>query len=105
MERYSSKPSTVMAYQLTEYGILVHLLDNEPLPGVTVTSHSAHPGRRELIGRSRQHVTTIQGQCVQVEPGEWIVQEADGVHYYPVADDVFRRKYERELDALAKNRN
>lgn len=104
MQRYRSKPATVTAYQLSEYAILVHILDNEPLPGVTMTAHSVHPGRRELTGRTRQHVTTIQGQRVPVEPGEWIVQEADGVHYYPIADDVFRLKYELEADVLFRER-
>lgn len=91
--KYRSKPSEIEAYQLTDELIAAHILDGAPLPGVSIANASYHPGWRELH-RSRQYVTTIQRQEVYVEPGEWIVMEPDGVHYYPIADDVFRRKYE-----------
>lgn len=40
-------------------------------------------------------VRTIQNQIVNVNYGEWIVQEADNPErHYPIADEVFRRKYE-----------
>ena len=40
-------------------------------------------------------VWTIQGEKVRVIPGEWIVEEPDMEgRYYPIADEVFRRKYE-----------
>lgn len=91
--KYRSKPTEIEAYRLTKELIAAHVLDKAPLPGVRVASSNAHPGRREVWG-TRQYVTTIQKQRVYVEPGEWIVQEPDGVHYYPIADDVFLRKYE-----------
>lgn len=40
------------------------------------------------------YVRTLQGRDVDVSPGEWIVQETDGVHYYPCADSVFQERYE-----------
>lgn len=91
--RYRSKPSEIEAYQLTDALIAAHILDGAPLPGVRVASSNSHRERREVWGTS-QYVKTIQGQEVKVSPGEWIVQERDGVHYYPIADDVFRRKYD-----------
>jgi hypothetical protein len=40
-------------------------------------------------------VWTIQGERVNVKSGEWIVQEPDNPErYYPIADEVFKRKYE-----------
>ena len=40
-------------------------------------------------------VWTIQGERVNVKAGEWIVQEPDNSErYYPIADEVFKRKYE-----------
>jgi hypothetical protein len=40
-------------------------------------------------------VWTIQGQRVTVKPGEWIVQESGNPErHYPIADEVFRGKYE-----------
>jgi len=40
------------------------------------------------------YVTTTQGTHVPVDVGEWIVAEADGRHYYPIADAEFQRVYE-----------
>ncbi len=40
-------------------------------------------------------VTTIQGEVVVIKSGEWVVREKqDPSRHYPVADDVFRDKYE-----------
>lgn len=40
-------------------------------------------------------VWTIQGEIVNVKAGEWVVQEPDSPErYYPIADEVFKRKYE-----------
>lgn len=91
--KYRSKPTEVEAYQLTDELLAAHIFDRAPLPGVTLSHHAYHAERREVL-RSNQYVTTIQGQKVRVEPGEWIVMEPDGVHFYPISDDVFRRKYE-----------
>jgi hypothetical protein len=91
--RYRSKPTEIEAYQLTKELIAAHVLDKVPLPGVRMMGSNRHPERRE-VWSTRQCVTTIQGQRVYVEPGEWIVREPDCVHYYPIADDVFHRKYE-----------
>ena len=40
------------------------------------------------------YVQTIQGRDVDVSPGEWVIQEPDGEHYYPCADDIFQQRYE-----------
>ncbi len=47
---------------------------------------------RKMVGSF--FVTTIQGQDVPVNLGEWIVREPDGIHFYPIADEVFRKNYE-----------
>jgi hypothetical protein len=40
-------------------------------------------------------VWTIQNQMVNVEAGEWIVQEPNNSNrYYPISDKVFKNKYE-----------
>lgn len=33
------------------------------------------------------YVTTMQGRHVAVSVGEWIVDEPDGAHHYPIADE------------------
>lgn len=44
--------------------------------------------RTEEDGRS--YVMTIHKQKVYLEPGDWILPEGDGIHYYPVKPDIFR---------------
>ncbi len=44
---------------------------------------------------NQPHVHTIHNnQLVLLEPGDFIVQEPDRIHYYPVKPDVFNNKYE-----------
>jgi hypothetical protein len=43
---------------------------------------------------SQAHVVTIHGQECRVVPGDWIVPEPDGVHFYPVKADVFAATYD-----------
>ena len=40
------------------------------------------------------YVVTIHDQRVYLSPGDWIVPEPDGVHFYPIKDEVFRAGYE-----------
>lgn len=39
-------------------------------------------------------VVTIHGQKTWVKPGDWILPEPDGVHFYPCKPDVFAATYE-----------
>lgn len=74
----------VEAYQLTE-----GMVSGDSLPpGV-----HRNTSRPEVL-----YVVPVQGRPVVVGPGEWIVKERDGEHHYPIADDVFCHKYERETD-------
>lgn len=44
---------------------------------------------------SAPHVHTIHNnQRVDLEFGDWIIPEPDGVHYYPCKPDVFEATYE-----------
>lgn len=78
MAQYKSKPKTVEAVQWH--------------PGVQ------HPGvmvDKELSETNqRPYVVTIHEQRAWLNDGDWIVQEPDGVHYYPVKDAVFKASYE-----------
>ncbi len=40
------------------------------------------------------YVVTIHDQRCYLAPGDWIVPEPDGVHYYPIKADIFARSYE-----------
>lgn len=48
-----------------------------------------------IIGGCQPHLHTIhQGQRVDLEIGDWIIPEPDGIHYYPCKNGVFERTYE-----------
>lgn len=42
----------------------------------------------------KAYVVTIHRQKVYVEPGDWIVPEPDGIHFYPIKPDIFASTYE-----------
>ncbi len=71
--KYKSKPNEVEAEQW--------------FPGKDI------PGVKLRYGKD-PYVTTIQGQQVFIKPGEWIIQEGDGVHAYPCDPEVFKKRYD-----------
>lgn len=40
------------------------------------------------------YVVTTHGQRCYIEPGDWIIPEPDGVHFYPCKPDIFAATYE-----------
>lgn len=50
--------------------------------------------RDQADGGGRPFVVTIHNQRCYVEYGDWIVREADGEHFYPIKDHVFKATYE-----------
>lgn len=41
------------------------------------------------------HLHTIhEGQIVILENEDWILEEPDGIHYYPVKNNIFKESYE-----------
>jgi hypothetical protein len=41
------------------------------------------------------YVVTIHGEPAKVAPGDWVITEPDGEHYYPCKPDVFAATYEQ----------
>jgi hypothetical protein len=41
----------------------------------------------------KAYVVTAHYQKVYLEPGDWIVPEPDGEHYYPIKNDIFTKTY------------
>jgi hypothetical protein len=61
------------------------------IPKGVMNVYEMNPGSGYFAGE----VWTIQGEKVRVHPGEWIVQErGNPERYYPIADVVFKEKYE-----------
>jgi hypothetical protein len=79
MPLYRRKPTTVDAEQFTR--------DHTPR-GVQ--------NEKFIDGETGPFVVTMQKQRVPVSYGEWIVKEASGDGYYPIADEEFQRIYELE---------
>jgi len=57
------------------------------------------PGVREIAAVDGEYgpqgqFWTIHGQSTHINPGDWIIQEADGVHWYPCKPDIFAATYE-----------
>ena len=45
-------------------------------------------------GGGTPHVHTIHaGQTCTLEDGDWIAPEPDGIHYYPIKDDIHGATY------------
>lgn len=43
------------------------------------------------------YVVTVHGQRCYIEPGDWILPEPDGVHFYPCKPDIFAATYEEVI--------
>lgn len=81
MPRFRSKPREIDAEQFSEGDIIP--------AGVCFGWKCGGPVK------DTAHVHTMHGgQRVDLAFGDWIVPEPDGVHFYPIKDEVLRDKYE-----------
>lgn len=81
MAQYRKKPVIIEAVQYKEYGKLVKGMCN---------SRSCYSE-----GNMEPHVHTIHNnQIVNLEVGDFIIPELDGIHYYPCKPDIFLMTYE-----------
>ena len=82
MAKYRKRPVVIEAEQYVEYGKLVRGMCN------STACFSA--------GNEKPHVHTIHKvQIVNLEEGDWVIPEPDGLHYYPVKPDIFEATYEK----------
>lgn len=44
-------------------------------------------------------VVTVHAQRCYIEPGDWILPEPDGEHFYPCKPDIFAATYEAVSEA------
>jgi hypothetical protein len=86
--RYHNKPIVIEAEQYTGP---ISVDKDAPLPpapaGVKWKTFDITFARYPIV-------TTIHGQETSVAPGDWIIREPDGVHYYPCKPDIFAARYE-----------
>lgn len=55
--------------------------------------HGEYPFGVRTEEDGRAYVVTMQEQKVYIQPGEWVAQEDDGVHFYPIADSYFKENF------------
>ncbi len=84
MKKYRKKPVVVEAMQW------LGLRPDGPTP--------MPPGVYREPSGGRFYVTTMHLQRVYLEPGDWIIREPDGEHYYPCKAEVFAASYETAGD-------
>lgn len=74
--------------------------DRKPWPAgvreTVVTTGTAEDG--DLKTARRYVVVTIHGREAEVDAGDWILPEPDGVHHYPCDPAVFEATYDRLPD-------
>lgn len=67
-------------------------------PVVVEANQLTHPATAPIgvhVGENGEcWVVTIHGHKTPVVPGDWIIQEPDGEHYYPCKPDIFPNIYE-----------
>lgn len=86
LQTFVSKPSTCKAYQFTGNGLEPEVMYGKDPEG-------------RVSGDKLPFVETINGNKARVYPGDWIVQEPDGIHYYPVKNDIFIKRWMDARDA------
>lgn len=86
--KYTKKPVTIEAEQWfppAEWPSAYPCPDPRPEFNKSVT----------FLDKEHALVHTIhQGQTVKIEPGDYIIPEPDGIHFYPCKEDVFKNTYE-----------
>jgi hypothetical protein len=59
-------------------------------------THPATAPSGVYVGENGEcYVVTMHLQKVYLEPGDWIIKEPDGAHYYPCKDEVFKATYDK----------
>lgn len=80
--KYRKKPIEIEAEQYTAYGKLVKGMCN------SVSCFTS--------GNNQPHVHTIHNdQIVNLEIGDYVIPEPDGIHYYPCKANIFENTYDK----------
>ncbi|MDQ3919004.1 MAG: hypothetical protein M3348_11050 [Acidobacteriota bacterium] len=67
------------------------------------TVNDAFFGGERLV-REGPYVVTIHKEKAHLTPGDWIIPEPDGLHFYPCKPDIFRATYEPVDDDVKAER-
>lgn len=81
MQKWITKPRIKLAEQFGGFYATPYP------PGVNLEDSSDDPDPAKE--RYAFYVTTIHGQKTYIQSGDFIVQEPDGVHYYPCKPEIW----------------
>lgn len=89
-ERYTKRPVTVEAMQLTDTNAL------EVFSWIKKNGARPSINRRQFGGYEGSHITipTLEGPML-ANPGDWIIQGIQG-EFYPCKPDIFNATYTKE---------
>lgn len=94
MQKFKKRANVqIEAYQLTEEAALSALINKTELPGLKLASASWND-KNNALHYARFTCVTVHGQETNVEVGDWIITEPDGIHHYPCKPDIFAETYE-----------
>jgi hypothetical protein len=85
MARYRSRPAEIEADQW---------FPGKDVRGVEFGYEAIDPTDLHPTYRLRAYVTTIHGQRSYLDPGDWVADEGDGVHFYPIKPDKFEKRWD-----------
>lgn len=43
---------------------------------------------------------TMHGQDTKISPGDYVIEEPDGIHHYPCKPDIFEKNYELYSESM-----
>jgi hypothetical protein len=89
--RYTKKPVTIEAFQITEELAIANLIDNLPLPfGITLSGSYRRDDR--TVSYAYTCIETPEGK-MKAKIGDWIIKGVKG-ELYPCKPDVFEASYD-----------
>lgn len=100
MAKYRKKPVVIEAEQFNgeNYAEIVAFTKGNAVHQRKIGSSDDGGGGKQLY--EKLTITTIhQGQKVDLVAGDFVIPEADGVHFYPCKPGVFANTYEKVEDS------
>lgn len=91
MPKFRSKPGTITAERF-------HVDKAHDPKGVCRGGESCEEPTLPYNNWPHLHTMHGPGYSVQLADGDWIVLEPDGVHFYPIKDDVMKANWEQISD-------
>lgn len=101
--KYRKKPVEIEAYQFNPNGAPYYKWGDN-FPGVSRTDYMEVHTLLGTSGCSKEApywswpaigtVKTIHGQTTVVVPGDYIIMEPDGIHYYPCKQEIFEKTHD-----------